>query len=120
MYKLAVYGTLRSRQGINKSWGGVLEDQVRLGEAVLPNEYAIFDLGSFPCVSKVEEPVDNPTVCEVYQVDERALAGCDRIEGHPDFYERRLVDIEGHGECYVYILDDHNGYRIASGDWYDK
>ncbi len=119
--KLAVYGTLRSKGGVNESWGGALSQQKRLGQALLPSNYGIFNLGGFPAVKRLDTPPDNPTVCEVYEIDEHALARCDRIEGHPNFYERQVVDIEGYGDCWVYLLDDADTYpSIESGDWYDK
>lgn len=123
--KLAVYGTLRphiDEQGehVNNTWGGALSNQEYLGRATLPDNLGIFDLGSFPAVTQVGYELSNPTVCDVYEIDETALMRCDRIEGHPNFYERRLVDIAGYGDCYVYILDDHGGKPIQSGDWYDR
>jgi gamma-glutamylaminecyclotransferase len=117
--KLAVYGTLRSVDGINSSYGGTLSEQENLGLSKLPLEYALFNLGSFPCIA-VDEGNSVPTVCEVYNIDQQALENCDRIEGHPGFYTRTTVDIEGHGECFTYVLQQHRGIRIISGDWHDK
>jgi len=117
MHKLAVYGTLRSKD----SWSGVLSTQIYLGKGLLPNNIAIHDLGGYPAVRIIKGVVDKPTICEVYEIDDVALARCDQIEGHPNFYERRLVDIDGYGDCLVYFLDDCESYpRIISGDWFDK
>lgn len=125
--KLAVYGTLRSFDGVNNdSWGGALSSQKLLGKALLPEGYAIFNLGSFPAVKQVDTPLSNRTVVEVYEIDEVALSRCDQIEGYagPDcdnFYDRVTVDIEGHGECYLYTLHDADlSPQIFSGDWFER
>ena len=125
--KLAVYGTLRSYEGVNESWGGALSNQKCLGLAHLPDNYAIFNLGGFPAVKPVQFPLQNSTVCEVYEIDDTALQRCDQIEGYHgedstnNFYNRETVEIEGHGECYIYTLEEANEYpQIISGDWFER
>ena len=116
MHRVAVYGTLR----LEESRGGFMSGKNFRGLAKLPPNLHLFDLGAFPCVTEMPEPAPNPVVIEVYDVDDDTLSALDRIEGHPSFYERKLVPVEGHGVCWVYTLERMGAPRIKSGDWYDR
>ena len=117
MTQVAVYGTLRQRD----SRAGALSSATFKGMARLPSNIALFDYGAFPFIKEVDEPVENQVVCEVYDdIDAGTLRLLDSIEGHPRFYERRLVSIQGHGDCWVYFLDSGDGPQITSGDWHER
>ena len=118
MQQVAVYGTLRSHKIESQSRSSLLNASMFKGMANLPDNIGLFNLGPFPFVQEVEEPITNPVVCEVYEINDRVLSILDGIEGHPDFYERKLVDIEGHKEAWVYFLDgEGTSNPIISGDW---
>lgn len=67
----------------------------------------------------------NIAVCgEVYEVPISVLPDMDRMEGHPDFYCRRPVELEGNIQCAVayFFVDEqslrNNNYpEIESGNW---
>ena len=117
MNRVAVYGTLRKNQGL---YGSPLEGEIYLGDSKLPEDFELFNLGSFPCVSRVSTPLDTTVVCEVYEIDDNVLAVLDSIEGHPDFFKREHVEVDGFGTCWVYVLYGHNGVLIDSGDWNER
>jgi gamma-glutamylcyclotransferase (GGCT)/AIG2-like uncharacterized protein YtfP len=80
--------------------------------------YTLVSLGGFPgLLEGGEEIVEG----ELYSVDAATLERLDRLEGHPSFYERRAVAIEGmNAEIQAYVLpreryEDHP--RILSGSW---
>lgn len=117
MVQVAVYGTLRKSE---QRWGAMTEDEF-CGQSTLPSEFALYNLGSFPCVSKVQEAVDNPVICEVFQISQDKLENTlDRIEGYPGFYNREQVDVEGYGACWVYTLKPNGAPQILSGDWRNR
>jgi len=85
----------------------------------------LVDFGSYPGVGRGEGSVRG----EVFTVSVDTLALADQIEGHPDFYERRLeviaLDDGGAVEAWVYwapesLLADSNNRRILSGDWFER
>jgi gamma-glutamylaminecyclotransferase len=79
--------------------------------------FELFDLGSFPAMSTGGETV---VLGEVYAVDEATLARLDRLEGHPSFYQRTQIRLEGGQEVQTYLMDRnrmHERARISSGDW---
>jgi len=71
----------------------------------------MYDYGSFPIVW----PGNGVVHGELYEVSEETLAVLDRIEGHPRFYERVLVN----KDFYVYIKKPDPDYDvlIESGIW---
>jgi gamma-glutamylaminecyclotransferase len=79
--------------------------------------FELFDLGSFPAMSMGGETA----VCgEVYAADDATLARLDRLEGHPSFYQRTQIRLEGGQEVETYLMDRarmRGRAPIASGDW---
>ena len=115
MNKLAVYGTLRKSGG---RWGKMFSKFN--GKALLPKGFTIFNMphGGFPYVSELNG--NSQVTVEVYEADDKGLRRCDQIESHPNFYCRKEIEIEGHGKCWVYLINDpsnYNGNEILSGDW---
>lgn len=85
------YGTLR--KGRNNH--GFLKGCKYLGEAYTSTEYSLIVSG-LPYL--VERPGDG-CLGELYEVDQKSLKYIDRLEGHPDFYERKPIT--------VYTIDDN-------------
>lgn len=118
---VAVYGTLRQGQG---NHGRINQDPIC--EAQFHHK-KMFSLGGFPIVIQTDEETDT-VVAEVYALDEKQLASCDRLEGHPDWYERKIVaNIQGElvpdgkvHPVWMYIMPDGkypHAPHIPSGDW---
>lgn len=83
----------------------------------------LFDLGAYPGIAVGEGSVRG----EVFDIDDEALVAADVIEGHPDFYERRLepvtYDDGSTGQAWAYWAPPSSlegSERIASGDWFDR
>lgn len=75
-------------------------------------------LGGFPCVSLNG---DYQIHGELFKIDDATLAACDRLEGHPNFYERKMVETNK-GPCWAYIIEDERYLQypvVKSGIWYD-
>jgi gamma-glutamylcyclotransferase (GGCT)/AIG2-like uncharacterized protein YtfP len=110
MTKVFVYGTLKSGgaiRGLDGQPGAEL-----LGDAVTTDSsYTLFDLGSFPAVGLKG---NNKIKGEVWEIDEEIFASLDRIEGYPDFYNRKQVETNK-GTVWMYYIpgieEEHHIYR---------
>ena len=87
MNKLFVYGTLKKQHSRNNILGA---DSFIREIKTLPN-YTMIDLGAFPGILDLGA---NVIYGELYEVDNSVLGMCDLIEGHPNFYKRKLVKLE--------------------------
>ena len=56
--------------------------------------------GLYPHVIEKESNID--TCGEIYEADASVLNVMDQIEGHPNFYIRKKINIDG-DECWVYM-----------------
>ena len=57
---------------------------------------------------------------EVYEVDQVTLASLDRLEGHPDFYQRTCIALADGRRVDTYLCTPHeviNCPIIESGSW---
>jgi len=62
----------------------------------------MYDTGhGFPAVSKLK--TGRLTVGDIIEVDDRALAEYDMIEGVPTHYKREIIEVEFLGPVYIYI-----------------
>jgi gamma-glutamylaminecyclotransferase len=101
-YKLAVYGTLKRGHNNHHYINGAKY----LGEAHLGKGYGLVVDG----LPFLVEDKDGPgCYIELYEITEQQLAACDKLEGHPTFYIRRIVSVfeleTGHevkAQCYIY------------------
>lgn len=108
--KVFVYGTLR--KGFSNS--RLLSTAISKGEHLLSSKHLMISLGAFPALIPSEE--FHLTRGEVYEVDEDTLSNLDRLEGHPDFYER--VEVQG---LQVYVMKKEvagsRAVEVKYGDW---
>lgn len=84
---LFVYGTLKEGYSNNH----ILDDSKKIGEAITKNKYAMYSNGYFPYLVDNEENINIKG--ELYEINERTLQRCDRLEGYPRFYDRKLIDV---------------------------
>lgn len=102
MTPIFVYGTLKKGHGNNR----VITEHPHefVGEAVTNDKFFLYD-GGFPRMSKSAKPVaalsanqvygrKAPVKGEVWLVDEAGLLACDRLEGHPTFYNREKIGVK--------------------------
>jgi gamma-glutamylaminecyclotransferase len=108
-----VYGTLRQDE-VNHD---LLAQARFVAEGRTEPCFELFDLGAFPAMSAGGETA---VLGEVYAVDEATLARLDRLEGHPSFYQRTQIRLEGGQKVKTYLMDRarmRGRAPIASGDW---
>ena len=108
-----VYGTLM-RDEINHR---LLATARFVAEAQTEPCFELFDLGHFPAMSAGGETVVRG---EVYAVDDQTLVRLDRLEGHPEFYQRTPIRLADGREVQTYLMGDARTRRrpaILSGDW---
>jgi len=121
-YRVFVYGSLLSGFGNHSR----LETSKYVGNGWL-NHAAMYDLGAFPAVHHGKEH-QGGVVGEVYEVDDLTLGSLDALEGHPNFYRRKLLPIEMATdtdgkftepfECWVYCFSyTCQNLRVWHGDW---
>src|SRR3954464_9788743 len=85
-----VYGTLKKGYGNNR----LLTNAEFVGNFATEPNYRIFCNGSFPYLIQVGEGSGVSVEGEIYKVSDQELARCDRLEGHPEMYERKPVAIK--------------------------
>lgn len=111
--KIFVYGTLLRGEGNHR----LLSNARRVGVARTTPSYRMHSLGGFPGVVAGGEQA---ILGEVYEVDEQTLDALDRLEGHPSFYARTVIALEGGERVSTYLLERAQVARcpvIPSGSW---
>lgn len=100
-----VYGSLKSGYD-NHS---VIEEASLIGEVITVDSYDMY-LSGFPYLTKFGKT--SRIHGELYEVTDSHLKGpLDTLEGHPDFYEREMIDVEINGEivsAWTYIYKQNN------------
>jgi gamma-glutamylcyclotransferase (GGCT)/AIG2-like uncharacterized protein YtfP len=79
-----------------------------LGRATTTSPFGLYDCGAFPGMAK-DGKAGQPILGEAYQIDERTLASCDMLEGHPNFYRREETEVMIEGAkapvvAYAYFI----------------
>ena len=131
---LFVYGSLR--RGFPNHF--LLEKSIYMGTYSTVDKYHMIGQvsKSFPYVVDSETEFDdaNPThiIGELYDIEADVLQDLDELEGHPDFYTRRTVQVADESRehtysAYVYILENPGIIRglknnsrfelVPSGNW---
>lgn len=115
MTRVFVYGTLLSGQCNHR----LLRTARFLGAARTTPRFQMHSLGLYP---GVVEGGSQAIAGELYEVDETGVAMLDRLEGHPDFYRRTVIELDDGAVASTYLLPyDHVAHRpvIVSGSWLD-
>ena len=117
-----VYGSLLP--GLHNN--GVLERAKLLGHHQTRPSYDMFSLGYYPAVCGGGATAISGAL---YQVSRDTLAKLDRLEGHPQWYQRELVDLSPKGAleplwAWMYLMSRSEGEicggwaeHVPSGDW---
>ena len=112
MNKVFVYGTLKMGFGNHR----LLENSELLGEETTDPRYTMVSLGGFPGVLKGGNTKIHG---EVYAVNELTMKHLDRLEGYPNFYNRKTIETK-YGDAWIYYLprDQYLGYcKVEDGVW---
>ena len=126
-HQLFVYGSLKRNNNAGRSFNsGLLETRgcTFLGEVSKQLPLKMLSMGRFPTLVPTGDGSRSLIHGEMVEIDEKTLGVLDRIEGHPDFYQRvKYPDVLG--DAWVYILPDTDRERwgrldqqeVASGCW---
>jgi gamma-glutamylaminecyclotransferase len=82
-----VYGTLMSGFGNNR----LLKDSAMIDYASTEDEYVLVSNGVIPYL--MDDVKDSYIIGEVYEVNEKTLKNLDDLEGHPNWYQRRIINV---------------------------
>jgi gamma-glutamylcyclotransferase (GGCT)/AIG2-like uncharacterized protein YtfP len=118
---IAVYGTLKqggSNQRILDADNGKF-----IGKGETVQKFTMFGGYGFPRVI-YDGPETSPIQCEVYEMD--GLDNMDRLEGHPNFFCRREVEVNV-GDAFTTVAwmyfhphidaNEHAEYIQSDGYW---
>ena len=116
MHKVFCYGTLKFGFGNND----LLQNSEFVGKAETLPVFTMISMGWFPaCLPDGDRIIKG----EVYKVDDDVLEDLDRLEGHPSFYKRIMVNTNL-GDSWMYVLNrldySSNSPVIESGEWSKK
>lgn len=97
--KYAVYGSLR--RGMHNH--SVLSGAKLIDVTETQDEFKMVSLGSFPAVI----PGNKSVKIELYETDSPEIKkNLDRLEGYPDFYNRKKILLKNGMKAWIYILND--------------
>ncbi len=111
--KIFVYGTLLRGEPNHRLLAGA----EFVGAAVTEPRFELVDLGPFPAMCTGGETAVHG---ECYRVDAHTLARLDRLEGHPEYYQRVPIPLADGREAETYVMprgEVAGMPRIESGDW---
>lgn len=120
--KIAVYGTLRAAYGNHRLIQG---RSTFIGKGLTVDRHGLYASG-IPFV--VQNDNKSRIVVEVYEVPEKHMSSVDGLEGHPDWYQRRITPVELEDgevvEAWLYFMDLTEEHKrrntfIESGDYAD-
>jgi gamma-glutamylcyclotransferase (GGCT)/AIG2-like uncharacterized protein YtfP/predicted glutamine amidotransferase len=104
LVSVAVYGTLKRGHGNHR----LLESSYCLGEGNTSDSYPLV-IDNLPYVIDRKGHGKRVQV-EVYRVDANTLARLDSLEGHPDWYQRKQIQVHLHKggtiTAWVYMIPD--------------
>jgi gamma-glutamylaminecyclotransferase len=113
LHRIFVYGSLRRGLHNHRLLSGAHFD----GEAFTSRGFRLYDLGSFP--GMVAEGTDR-VHGEVFLVDMATLEALDRLESHPRFYRRTVIQLDDDVEAESYLLTPQQVEGcslVRDGDW---
>ncbi|UCR75341.1 gamma-glutamyl cyclotransferase [Alcaligenes phage vB_Af_QDWS535] len=120
---VAVYGSLRKGMGNHRLLQTDGVSFVGFGSVKGTLRAPGADIGQragFPYITldTLAEGADTTQV-EVYAVDDQCFERLDQLEGYPNFYDRRQVDVEGvDGKAWVYHYEKGVSIPVVpGGDW---
>lgn len=99
---VAVYGTLKKG---NANYHHYLSDSTLIGKGITTDKYPLVTPTSLPYLLE-EKGVGYNVEVDVFRVSNEVFKDLDRLEGHPNFYTRKQIDIsigKNKIKCWVYF-----------------
>lgn len=113
MPRVFVYGSLKRGRSNHR----LLETSLFVSERSTKDKFTLLNLGAFPAVT--EKPTCN-IEGELYDVDNNTFERLDRLEGYPDFYDRKEVELDSGDKAWMYYVQPEeyeNSPVVESGNW---
>jgi len=110
MNTVAVYGSLRV--GLHNH--SLLAGSEFVGEFKTSPEFKMYSLGSFPAI--VPDAGGYPITVELYDVDAYTFRRLDQLEGCPDWYQRKQIQVGEH-TAWIYYHTELHDTEVLSGNW---
>lgn len=115
MPRLFVYGTLQLGCANNRILvaGGARFS----GPALTVPTFTLraYGHGGFPVMSRGGA---TSVMGEVFEINHKTLADCDRLEGHPRFYQRETIELADGSEALAYLQEETPRFPlIEDGNW---
>lgn len=113
--RLFVYGSLMKGYSNHR----VLDGARFIGRSKTMQGFRMHSLEFYPGVCH-DADSGSQVHGEIYEVDADVLTRVDRLEGHPRFYRRTLIQLEDGTTAETYLLRDdqvENLPVVATGDW---
>ncbi|NRD68041.1 gamma-glutamylcyclotransferase [Corallococcus exiguus] len=95
--RIFAYGTLLSGEPNHR----LLRGARLIGPARTQPRFSLYDYGPFPTLASGGR---HAVAGELYEVDALMLAALDRLEGHPHFYQRSPIALDGAGRVEAYLF----------------
>ena len=113
--RVFVYGSLRS----GESNHAVMEGATWVGPARSSPGFRLYSLMAYPAMVR-DAAWAGAVVGELYDVPESMVERLDRFEGHPELYERTLVQLSDGAQAWAYLMRPEQvlGRKpVPEGDW---
>jgi gamma-glutamylcyclotransferase (GGCT)/AIG2-like uncharacterized protein YtfP len=98
-HRVFVYGTLLSGEP-NNHW---LAHAKLLGRATTLFGFTLYNRGPYPVLADTGVGTGTSVKGEVYEVDDVTLACLDRLEGHPNHYQRTEIALNDGMKAFTYL-----------------
>ncbi len=113
-----VYGSLMRGESNHSFLSDRLSEYI--GKGITKRNYTLYNLGGFPGMVLGG---NNAIVGEIYKICSVTMTHLDRLEGHPQFYRRTIIELQSGEKVETYLLD--KGYIrgcpiIGSGSWLNR
>jgi len=113
-----VYGSLLSGFGNHRLLD--VPGAAFVGEAETEGGWTLHDLGAYPGMVRRDDLPGESVRGELYAVDREVLRRLDQLEGHPRYYTRTEITLDGGEVVESYTLDREqvaHCSRVGGGDW---
>ena len=112
-----VYGSLMKGGGHHH----IISEQLFLGRAVSKYHYTM-SARFHPFVADIKEHGCSKIHGELYSVNDKVFKAIDKLENHPDYYNRKQVYFNMEGDPYkawMYFYPKVEGTIVPTGDYKD-